>query len=95
MSSSLGFLERVDLRVAWPKEAENFTPWLGSPEGMKLEAEEHAIGYFKACILAQRTNRAMEVVWPKQTSGSAPSWKGSRRNWGRTIGITPSDEPPV
>lgn len=67
MSTTLGSLERVDPRMAWPKEAENFTPWLASPEGLKLlgdtlgiglelEAEEHAIGPFKADILARRTD---------------------------------------
>ena len=67
MSTTLGSLERVDPRLAWPEEAENFTPWLASPEGLKLlgdtlgiglelEAEEHAIGPFKADILARRTD---------------------------------------
>lgn len=32
----LGRLERVPLRDAWPGEATDFTPWVASPEGLKL-----------------------------------------------------------
>jgi hypothetical protein len=73
MSATLGALERVDPREAWPKEYENFTPWLASAEGLKLlsatlgielarEAEEHPIGPFKLDILARRTD-TLEEHW--------------------------------
>lgn len=73
MSATLGALERVDPRQAWPKEDENFTPWLASAEGLRLlgatlgielarEAEEHPVGPFKLDILARRTD-TLEEHW--------------------------------
>lgn len=67
MPPALGTLERVDLRAAWASEAQHFTPWLASEAGLKLlgdtigvelelEAEEHAVGPFRADILAKRTD---------------------------------------
>ncbi len=67
MSGSLGKLERVDLRLAWPHEAAAFTPWLASEEGLRLLgdalgidlerlAEEQPVGPFNADILARRTD---------------------------------------
>ena len=32
----LGTFDRVSLRDAWPRENENFTPWLAKPENIKL-----------------------------------------------------------
>jgi hypothetical protein len=61
---SLGRIESVDLRKAWPNEAENFTPWLAEEEnlanlgeilglGLQLEAVEKEVGPFSADILAK------------------------------------------
>jgi len=61
---SLGRLERVPLRRAWASEAQDFTPWLGLPENLRLlgetvgmvlepEAQEQAVGPFRADILAK------------------------------------------
>ena len=60
----LGRLERVDLRTAWPREAQDFTPWLARDEnisvlaetlGMELEveAQEKGVGPFRADILCR------------------------------------------
>jgi len=60
----LGRLERVDLRTAWPREAQDFTPWLARDEnisilaetlGMELEveAQEKDVGPFRADILCR------------------------------------------
>lgn len=65
MSTKLGKVERVDLRNAWLNEAQHFTPWLASDEGIELlqealgmelevEAVEKFVGPFKADILAKR-----------------------------------------
>jgi Domain of unknown function (DUF4268) len=65
MSIKLGKVERVDLRNAWLNEAQHFTPWLASDEGIELlqealgmelevEAVEKFVGPFKADILAKR-----------------------------------------
>lgn len=65
----LGTFDRVSLRDAWPRENENFTPWLAKPENIKLlgdalnmelevEAVEHRVGSFLADILAQAVDEA-------------------------------------
>jgi hypothetical protein len=61
---SLGRLERVELRDAWPHEASNFTPWLAQPDNLALlsetlglelafEAMEKPVDSFSADILAK------------------------------------------
>ena len=61
---SLGRLERVELRDAWPHEANNFTPWLAQPDNLALlgetlglelafEAMEKPVESFSADILAK------------------------------------------
>lgn len=61
---SLGRLETVALREAWPHEALNFTPWLAQPENLalladavgmmlELEAVEKPVESFSADILAR------------------------------------------
>ena len=60
----LGRLERVDLRTIWTIEATEFTPWLARIENLKvlgetlgidleLEAQEKAVGPFRADILCK------------------------------------------
>ena len=64
LTSSLGRLERVDLRKVWTSESAGFTPWLAQPENLKLlgdtiglelelEAQEKAVGSFWADILCK------------------------------------------
>ncbi len=64
MTPNLGRLETVALRDIWPHEAGDFTPWLaqdlnfallGDTLGLELvlEAQEQAVGPFKADILAK------------------------------------------
>jgi hypothetical protein len=63
-SPALGRLERVDLRDIWISEAADFTPWLARPENLailgetlgidlELEAQERAVGPFRADILCK------------------------------------------
>jgi hypothetical protein len=60
----LGRLERVDLRDIWVSEATSFTPWLARAENLavlgealnidlELEAQERAVGPFRADILCK------------------------------------------
>lgn len=60
----LGRLHRVDLRDIWETEATDFTPWLARPENLaelgntlgidlELEAQEKAVGPFRADILCK------------------------------------------
>lgn len=60
----LGRLERVDLRNIWASEATDFTPWLARPENLavlaealgidlELEAQEKAVGPFRADLLCK------------------------------------------
>ena len=61
---NLGRLEKVALREIWPHEAGDFTPWLAQDDNLALlgdtlglelvlEAQEQAVGPFKADILAK------------------------------------------
>ena len=64
---TLGRLEKVDLRDVWTKEDSDFTPWLAREENLsvlagtlglelELEAEEKAVGPFRADILCKDTS---------------------------------------
>jgi hypothetical protein len=64
MPPTLGRLERVDLRDIWTSEAAEFTPWLARQENLsvlgetlgivlELEAQERAVGPFRADILCK------------------------------------------
>ena len=75
----LGRLERVDLRTAWPREAQDFTPWLARDEnisvlaetlGMELEveAQEKDVGPFRADILCRGRNTDSDADSPDQES---------------------------
>ena len=68
MKSSLSLLKQVDdLRTAWPREADDFTPWLAKEDnlkllgstigldGLELEAQEKNVGPFRADILCKET----------------------------------------
>lgn len=89
MTIDLGVLEKINPRLAWPKEDEDFTPWLASPAGLRLigqalnielerEAEEHVVGPFRADILARRTDTPDEqwVVIENQLAKSDHSHLG-------------------
>lgn len=62
--ATLGRLTRVDLRDIWISEATDFTPWLARPDNLallgetlglelELEAQEKAVGPFRADILCK------------------------------------------
>lgn len=66
MMTTLGRLEKVDLRAAWANEAGDFTPWLAKDEnivllgntiGIELEVEgqEEGVGPYRADILCKDT----------------------------------------
>ena len=46
MTSELGRLESVPLRDVWPREANDFTPWLALPENLALLAKTLDLGEF-------------------------------------------------
>jgi hypothetical protein len=63
-NQQLGRLERVELRDIWTSEATSFTPWLARPENiailsetlnieLELEAQERAVGPFRADLLCK------------------------------------------
>jgi len=63
-TAPLGRLQKVELREAWPSEAQNFTPWLAQPVNLVLlgdtigmtlepEAREKFVGPFRADILCR------------------------------------------
>jgi hypothetical protein len=64
MQQPLGRLSKVELRDIWTSEATDFTPWLARPENLavlaetlgidlQLEAQERAVGPFRADILCK------------------------------------------
>ena len=71
-SSELGRIEKGNLREAWPREADDFTPWLadhiselGNALGLELElqSQEAPIGAFSLDLLARvsGTNRTVII----------------------------------
>ncbi len=71
--TTLGRLERVDLRAEWSKENRDFTPWLAREENIALlgetlnmslevEQEERRVGRFSADILCKDTG-ATDAGW--------------------------------
>ena len=74
---TLGRLEKVDLRDVWTKEDSDFTPWLAREENLsvlagtlglelELEAEEKAVGPFRADILCRDTGSNAWVLIENQ-----------------------------
>lgn len=73
----LGRLEPVDLRDIWINEPTSFTPWLARPENMavlsealnidlELEAQERAVGPFRADLLCKDINTDRWVLIENQ-----------------------------
>ncbi len=70
ITPAFGRLTRVDLRSAWRNEASHFTPWLAQPENLallaatmglsadslELQAQEQAVGPFRADILCRNND---------------------------------------
>lgn len=74
---SLGRLKKVELKAAWLSESGEFTPWLAQEENLRLlgetigidlelEAQEKAVGPFRADILCKDTATDNWVVIENQ-----------------------------
>ena len=74
---TLGRLTSVDLRKVWTSESGDFTPWLARPENLavlgdtldlelQLEAQEKAVGPFRADILCRDTQSDAWVLIENQ-----------------------------
>jgi hypothetical protein len=75
MVAKLGILEKVELRMIWPHEGHNFTPWLaenidklGEVLGLDLEviSQEAPVGEFSVDIVAKDVNADSLVVIENQ-----------------------------
>jgi len=75
----LGQLKKVDIRKAFPKEAQNFTPWLAKEEnlsllgeelGLNLEAveQEKRVGKYRLDLLCRNSNTKEQIVIENQFS---------------------------
>ena len=76
---NLAKIERVDLREAWPNEAQDFTPWLaqnidelGEALGMDLELTqtEAAVGGYSLDVLATDLNQKRQVIIENQLTAT-------------------------
>lgn len=74
---NLGRLERIELRDIWTNEASHFTPWLARSENLlllgetlglelELEAQEQAVGPFRADILCKDVGTNLWVLIENQ-----------------------------
>lgn len=65
-TTTLGRLQKVELRAAWTSESGDFTPWLAKEENLnllgeavgielELESQEKEVGPFRADILCKDT----------------------------------------
>lgn len=70
-AQDLGTIEKVDIREVWPKEDEDFTPWLsenldklGAELGLELELvqTEASVGGYSLDILARDVGSSNYVV---------------------------------
>jgi len=77
VTPQLGTLERIDLRNIWATEAQDFTPWLGAEDNLKvladtlgfeleLEAQEQNVGPFRADLLCRDTDDGSWVLIENQ-----------------------------
>jgi len=98
-NSSLGRLERVDLRSVWASEPADFTPWLAQPEnlrvlgdtiGLELEIEgiEQPVGSFSADILCKDTASGRYVVIENQLERTDHSHLGQILTYGAGFDAT-------
>ena len=73
----LGQLERVELREIWATEGQDFTPWLAQEENIRIlgdaigvelevEAQEQAVGPFRADILCRNVDNGTWVLIENQ-----------------------------
>lgn len=73
----IGKIEKVDLRSIWPHEANDFTKWLATDEGMQMLSEsvgleleepeaESSVGSFSVDILAKEAGNSQVVVIENQ-----------------------------
>jgi hypothetical protein len=74
---NLARLEPVPLRTAWASESRDFTPWLASPENLKLLGEaiglelelekvEHDVGQYRADIVCRELENNQRVAIENQ-----------------------------
>ena len=83
MKTSLGKLEKVELRDVWESESSDFTPWLAKDEnikvlgeeiGLDLEVEEveKNVGKFRADILCKDISTDNWVLIENQLEKTKP-----------------------
>ena len=84
----LGTIEQVDMRLIWPHEAHDFTPWLanrldllGDPLGMELELVQREanignIGGFSVDILARKPATVEAIL--SGEGAAREEWAGVR-----------------
>ena len=83
--SNLGQIEKVELRVAWPNEGTDFTPWLaehmselGRALGLELELQsrEAPVGSFSLDLLARESEDNRPVIIENQLEKTDPDHLG-------------------
>jgi len=99
IKSTLGRLQKVDIREIWKNEAADFTPWLAEPDnikllgdtiGMELEVEsvETDVGRYYADILCKETTSDRYVVIENQIERTDHDHLGKTITYAAGLGAT-------
>jgi uncharacterized protein DUF4268 len=95
-SNTLGSFSAVDVRLKWPDEAADFTPWLAQDEniallgraiGLELEVEkvEAAVGPYSADILAKDSGTGKYVIIENQLGKTNHDHLGKAITYGAVL----------
>jgi hypothetical protein len=99
MTLSFGKLQPLEIRTCWADEGRDFTPWLASPEGIRLlseslgmelavEGTEIPVGPYSADILARDLTSDAYVVIENQLEKTNHDHFGKALTYGAVLGAT-------
>ena len=98
-TTTLGRLQKVEIREIWKNESSDFTPWLAQPDNLKLlgdtigmelelESVEKEVGRFSADILCKETTSDRFVVVENQIERTNHDHLGKTITYASGLGAT-------